>query len=463
MHPASFARLRHYFNRLKPEVPVPVDDPERWYVDFDEQGLRGERCITTAASTINLAEEPTCQIFTGFAGSGKTSELLRLVRNLERDEHFVVYADALESIDTQNELAYSDVLIALGLAAGKALDAAQKKGAAAQWWRRFTNELWGLLSSEIKLPGFKGKVGDVEIGVELRANPSFRLELRAAANARRLQLLEQVQRFFGEADRFVRASGYPGGIVLILDNLEKLSGSDEVQASARKTFVHQSDALRAPGVHTIYTLPARMVFSRIGPELGKLYDGEPLVLPTVRVTRRNNGAPFEPGRRAMTDLLLRRLDFTEVFGGRLEPVVMLVNASGGYARDLLRMAQYAIQLGQALPLTEAHVGEAILKLRRSYVRGYSTAYDDLLAYIHEKRPAILPAELMGSLEEAMDGHFVMVYGNDENWYDVHPLVAHLLDEEALAGPPPRAAPPLLTPRGETAALPDGAEVAHART
>ena len=70
MDTETLVSLRHYFNRCKPEVPVPAGDPDHWYVDFDEQELRGERCIDTVASTIELAERPTCQLFTGFSGSG---------------------------------------------------------------------------------------------------------------------------------------------------------------------------------------------------------------------------------------------------------------------------------------------------------------------------------------------------------------------------------------------------------
>ena len=118
----DFARLRHYFNRCKPDVPIPADDPEQWYVDFDRRGLRGERCFDTLAATIRLsADRPTCQLFTGFSGSGKTSELFRLRRLLEEAGCLVVHADATQSLDTRNRIEYSDVLIALGLAVDQRL------------------------------------------------------------------------------------------------------------------------------------------------------------------------------------------------------------------------------------------------------------------------------------------------------------------------------------------------------
>ena len=459
--PAALARIRYWFNRCKPEVPIPADDPDHWYVDFDGQGLRGERCTTTAASTIRLAEEPTCQLFTGFQGSGKTSELIRLIRTLERDEHFVVYADALHSMDTHNEIAYSDVLVALGLAADRAIDALKQKGVAAQWARRFGEEVKSLLLTDLSADGPKIKPPIVEIGVELKESFSFRLALRKAANDKRRQLLDQTRTFFADADRFVRTNGFPGGLVVILDNLEKLSDVPEVQTSAKRMFINNSDALRAPGVHLIYTLPARIVFSESGPELGKLYDGEPLVLPMVKFSRRDDGAPFANGRQAMCELLLRRLDFAEVFGSEQEPVEALAASSGGYTRDLLRLAQYAIQIAEQLPITLEHVHAAVLKLKRSYTRSYSTRYHDLLAYVDRHRPSVIPAELTPALEDVLGGHFAMIYGNDENWYDVHPLIAGLLRDGAvppaaggeILGPASSAAPPALPASSAASALP----------
>ncbi len=426
---SPFERIRYYFNRCKPDVPVPADDPERWYVDFDRKGLRGERCIRTAASTITLAEQPTCQLFTGFSGSGKTSELLRLVSVLEQEGYFVVYADASESLDLQNEIVYSDVLIALGLAVGRKIDEAQEKGVATRWWSRFSEELGTLLLSDVKLPGFKLKPGEAELGIELKENPSFKLQIRDAANAKRRQLLEQARKFFGEADRFVKKNGSPRGLVIILDNLEKLSS--EVQASTKAMFLNHADALKAPGVHMLYTVPARIVFSKVGPELGKLYDGEPLVLPMVKFSDRKSGEPFLKGRRAMGELLLKRLDVDEVFDGKQEAVDALVERSGGYTRDLLRLAQYAIQIAGELPITQKHVDAAVAKLRKSYVRGYSTTYHDLLVYVDQHRPSVIPAPLSSALEEVIDGHFAMIYGNDQDWYDVHPLVRDLLLEGAV--------------------------------
>ena len=422
----SMMRLRYFFNRCKPEAPIPADDPENWYVDFDTKGLRGERCIDALFSTIDLAEEPTYQLFTGFPGSGKTSELYRLVQRLERDDYFVVYADALESIDIHNEVAYSDVLIALGLAVDRALDTANQRGSAWKWGRRFGTEVQKFFSSDVKLKSFTDTEGSSKFGLMLKENPSFRLALRAAANNHRHQFLAEVRTFFAAADTDARRNGFEGGLVVILDNLEKLTDAEKVQQSARTLFLHVPDALKAPGVHLVYTVPARLVFSKSGARLGTIYDNEPMVLPMVKNRDRKTGDSFEEGRKALRDLLLRRLELEEVFDSNLDAVNSLVDSSGGYTRDLLRLARYALQSAGQLPITQTHVEAAIAKLKKSYIHGYSTADEELLLYIDKYRPSIIREEHKAQLEDVMTSHFAMIYGNAVNWYDLHPLVGELL-------------------------------------
>jgi hypothetical protein len=357
------------------------------------------------------------------------------MQRLEATGHLVVYADTLESIDVLNAIESSDVLIALALALEQRMAALLKEGTLIPWARRFGNEIKELLFSDVALKDFKlkagGEVAGTEIGLELKENPSFRKALRQAANDRRRQFLDQTRSYFSGAADKARQAGFPRGLVVILDNLEKLATDPEVRDSARAMFLHQADALQVPGVHLIYTLPAALVFSRSGPQLGRLYGGaEPLVLPMVKVRNADTGAAHPAGCRAMRELLLRRLDFAEVFQSHDKPVDALVRHCGGYARDLLRLAEYSLQIAGDLPVTVPHVEVAISTLRKSYLRSYSTDDLPLLRYVEKRRPKKIPEEHQARLEEVIVGHFIMIYGNGTEWYDVHPLVEQLLADEA---------------------------------
>jgi hypothetical protein len=422
---AAFARLKHFFNRCKPDEPVPASDEHHYYVDFDALQLRGERCVDTLASTIALDDGATCQLFTGFSGSGKSSELLRLRALLERRQYLVVYIDALDVLELQKPIEYPEVLTHIGLAVDAAMTTLVKAGKATAWARSFGQEIRSLLGSDVKVSKVEANTSGAGLGVELRHNDVFRQSLRETAKSHRHQFLAQAGDFFADAERLLLRHGY-AGLVVIFDSLEKIGDLPELQEPARRMFLGEHEALRLPAVNMLYTVPVRLVFSGAGPVLGQLYDGEPQVLPMVKVRDRASGAPVAQGHQALRQLLARRVDFDEVFGGDEALVARLVDNSGGYIRDLLRLTQYSLQGAGSLPVREEHVSQAIAKLRRSYVRAYSTDFDDLLRYIHEHRPEVVPASLSTHLEDVVVTHLTMVYGNEKDWYDVHPLIRDLV-------------------------------------
>ncbi len=432
---SDMERLKLYFNKCNPDIPIPADDPENLYIDFDRWGLRGERCIDALAATIQLSNKPTTQLFTGFPGAGKTSELLRLVKRLEDLDYLVVYADCLNTIDVLNPIEYSDVLVSLGLALDEKL-AGLKGNASRPWKPRFGGAIKELLFSDVNLKELKLNIGSgllgSEIGIELKKNPSFRSALRQSANERRRQFLDQVRTFFHDADRESRKRGCNKGVVVILDNLEKLSTDADTRDSARNMFLHHSDALRQPGIHLVYTIPAPFVFSAWGPQLGRIYDSEPLVLPMVKTRERHTGRLHKKGIAGMRDLLLRRVNFEEVFEKDEHVVTKLVESCGGYARDLLRLFRYSLQHAWGLPVKEEHVEMAVHKLERSYRRGFTIDDLPLLQYVGTHRPTAISREYRNRLEQVMVNHYVMIYGNDTEWYDLHPIIERFIhDEESL--------------------------------
>lgn len=428
----SFARVKYFYNRCDPLQHVPADDEDEWYVDFDGAQLRGESCMVRLLATVALAEGPTTQLFTGFSGAGKTSELVRLRQRLEADDYFVVLADSLETIDPNSPIEFTDILLALAHAVD--VELARDRGGASRvltWARRLSREVGDLLVSDVAIQAFKTKTGldpvAGEIGVEIRHNPSFREVIRRAGNNRRGKLLDQVRDFFEHADAAVRKAGWVGGLVVILDNLEKLSGAPEVRGSALDMFRHHVDALRTPPVHLIYTLPPELVFARSGALLGRLYSGEPLVLPMVRLWSRDRREEEAEGLATMRELVARRVDLTEVFAGDEALLDRLVRCSGGYPRDLLRLVQYGLQAANSLPVAASHVSSAISSLRLSYQRALATSDLPLLTHVRDHRPLVIPDEYMSRVEEVVTAHFVMVYANHQQWYDLHPVVVGLVE------------------------------------
>lgn len=80
-----------------------------------------------------------------------------------------------------------------------------------------------------------------------------------------------------------QSAGLYDDIILVFDNLEKIQKFEEVKGgldSHRELFLERYAQLTGLQVHTIYTIPLRLVRSADGPQLRQRYGHEPFVLPT---------------------------------------------------------------------------------------------------------------------------------------------------------------------------------------
>src|SRR5215203_5264048 len=127
---------------------------------------------------IELTEAESTQFFSGFRGSGKTTELLRLKQELLEEGYLVIYADALKYINPSDEIDITDLLIVI---AGAFSDALEDENYAHikidSYWTRFKN--W-LVSTNVSVPELSVKAGAMETEAQIKANlkttPTFRQE-----------------------------------------------------------------------------------------------------------------------------------------------------------------------------------------------------------------------------------------------------------------------------------------------
>ena len=113
--PADVALLREWLNALTP-APLDPDDPR--YVPLEEAG---RAAVDAIFSLIDLRLETTTQLLSGPNGSGKTTELRRLKRELEGVGFTVVMVDILQYVSQSTEIDATEFLIAVGLAFGEQL------------------------------------------------------------------------------------------------------------------------------------------------------------------------------------------------------------------------------------------------------------------------------------------------------------------------------------------------------
>ena len=115
--------LRKFFQATDPGKTLFIEDPEdkKLYIDFSP--VRGGKIIEELKENITFfsPDDPTCVLFTGHIGCGKSTELLRLKLELEQEGFHVVYFESSEDLEMA-DVDIGDVLLAIAHRVSQSLD-----------------------------------------------------------------------------------------------------------------------------------------------------------------------------------------------------------------------------------------------------------------------------------------------------------------------------------------------------
>ena len=421
--------LRAMIGLCDPMRPLDPGDP--LYVPFDEgtptRGAQGQSCIDALQRLIYLKED-TRQLFTGFPGTGKTTELrlLEVRLNEARDlPTHALYIDFEEYLDRYTPVSITDVLRVLAYTLDRHATACEGKDPEKEpgYLTRFF-EFLSQTDVELNKIGFQAY--GPSLMLELKNNPTFRQRAEQHLKVRFQQFAREAESAMIQAVVRIKAALHVHRVVVIADGLEKFTPLREedrtqMEASVETVFVQHASLLHLP-CHVIYTFPLWLRFRAA--ELGALYDGQPAVLPMVKIAAQD-GSTFQPGLQKLFDLVSRRLkDPARIFGADLESTLMrLVHASGGYPRDLLRMVRQVLIEARSVPVAPTLTQRIIDELTAQYafvVRGTNLPLLKKIATTHA-----LPqdnAEEVAAFGRLLDRWLVLAYRNGDEWYDLHPLV-----------------------------------------
>jgi hypothetical protein len=456
--PNDFRFLKELHARLADE---PLQPGSPFYEPLHEGNIQDDP-VARMFTSIAFAPIESIQLFSGFSGSGKTTELLRLKERLEENGFLVVYANALDYLNPAEPVDITELLIVLAAAFGEAI--AELPGApilTETFWGRLLNFLTNTevmltqagvkMEAETPLWEVFGKLrAGVDLKLELKTASSFRQNLQRVLNSHLTALQQQVTEFYAEAVRRIWLErGEQTSIVFLFDQLEQMRGGllteQDVIRSVERIFTIHVDRLRIPNLHVVYTVPPWLKFVTPGMVA--------MVLLPARHLWNNDPArtPTEVNRRAFRSVVMKRLGnsgASRLFGedgperGRL--IDLLIDQSGGHLRDLLRLLRDVVLRSAstpALPINATVVAATINALRRDYL---PIARSDAkwLAEIARNRVTALPDTEPGAinrLSRFLDSHRVLYFVNAEEWYDVHPLIRDEIDKVLRADQADRAA------------------------
>jgi hypothetical protein len=428
--PTDFEILRNIYNSFDPFEPLPAGDPV--YVNCSE--VRGnENILMDLGRQILLSERRTHQLYTGHRGAGKSTELLRLKADLEKNGYLVVYFAAEEADIDPEDAQYTDILLACTRNLLRQLKG--DEGPIQQWLQSRKKELIDAMQSEVGLNDLKAEVPFSKLTATLKVSPTTRAQIRKIVEPHTPALIEALNTFIQQA-MAKTSQKTTDRLVLIVDSLDRIPPilREKESSNHEQIFVDRSEQLKMLNCHVIYTVPISLVYSERGTDLRDIYDSEIQVLPMVMV-RDQDGELCVEGLNAMHRLVHQRafykngIDPTkmQLVGGifdEQETLDQLCLMSGGHMRNLMQLAQEAIKQTETLPITKKAVRLAITKARNTF---RNTVYDSqwsLLAQVSQTKEILNDEAYRELLFNRCILEYRYIDSEDEIvcWRDVHPLL-----------------------------------------
>ncbi|HEY9728099.1 MAG TPA: P-loop NTPase fold protein [Chroococcales cyanobacterium] len=425
--------LPTFFKACNPAKTLVVGNPEdrQYYIDFSS--VRGGRIIEALGRTIvRLSpDEPTCQLFTGHIGCGKSTELFRLKAQLEQHEFHVVYFESSKDLDMA-DVDISDILLSIARSVSENLESIGIH-LKPQYFARLFNDIKGFLQTPIELSTeAELSVGIAKITAKTKDSPQLRDQLRQHLEPRTKSILEAInEEILERAIEELKRRGKKG-LVVIVDNLDRVDPRPVPSGRSQPEylFIDRGSQLRGLKCHVVYTLPLALMFSNEYEALkNRLGAGvAPKVLPMVPV-RLRDGRESPKGMALLKQLVLARAFpgvepqarlelMPEVFD---EPATLdrMCRVSGGHVRHLLGLLYNCLQ--QEDPPFSRSCLESVIK-------GYR---DDLTLAVDEQEWELLlqvvqQQHVKGEKEYQvlLRSMFVYEYRDDlGRWFGVNPALA----------------------------------------
>ena len=426
--------VKAFFQATNPGKALFTDNQEieeKYYIDFSS--VRGGKIIEDLKDNIAMwsPDEPTCQLFTGHIGCGKSTELWLLKQQLEAEGFHVVYFESDKDLE-MGDLDVSDILLTIARQVSESLNTREKLNLDEP--RRFKSIIEGaikLLQTEIEIsPEVELSFGIAKITAQAKASPQLRSKLRDYLGPRSNGIIETInQELLEPAHKKLKQRG-KNGLVVIVDNLDKVDSSPKPwgRPQPEYLFVDRGEQLASLHCHVIYTLPLALRFSNDFNTLTQRFKSDPQVLPMVSIQLRD-GKEFGEGMAKLRQLVLARAfphleeqqrleKITEIFDST-ETLDYLCKMSGGHVRNILRILNDAIKKQKGLPISSENLNKVIQNFRNERTLAVEDEEWELLRQVAQTQ------KVKGDdgYQRLIRSMFVYEYRDDDgSWFDINPIL-----------------------------------------
>lgn len=413
-------RIVEAIGRCNPDEPLHPGDP-RW-CDFDPaRGMNLHDRIVRRLRGAEAESKYSHIALAGHRGSGKSTELARVMDQARQNGYLPLYAVVNEQADP-NEIGFGDLFLLMLRLLDEAFDGDKRLKdlpdkavrTVTDWFHQVTRVEEQEVERAIEFSGQASlgpstPLGKLLSGLSLlrKTTGKQREEIRAAVEKYPDQLRQNLNLLLDSARENAK-SVYPRGPLFILDNLDRYPPEMISQA-----VLTNSDLLNGTAAHTIFVVPIPLLYNPPGETVEDRY--EPETLPMLTIFERGKPENKKPlTLEALKKSIHLRVD-PELFANKALPE-KIAWLSGGCPRDLMRLLKEAL-LESNDKIDDRAVNRAASLVRGEMSRKLTNKHYDLLAQTF----------LDTRINPDEDGRFLLyrraaLEYNGERWVGVHPLL-----------------------------------------
>jgi hypothetical protein len=407
--------LKEAYNNFVVEPLKTEEEFKDFYVERPESAPSP---IEELKDRIEISKRKEKYLFLGFRGSGKSTELNKLCRQIDEDRFFLVSYSIRDELNV-SDFDFRDFFFSMAL---KIYDTAKTNDIVLEHDIEEDFENFGMRVTRVeeeeitrsKQAGLSfSKILMFKLGREAKTREYLRKELETEIS----DLIQRLNWLILEVEDKTSKK-----VVVIVDDLDKLARIQQ----GEEFFYKNYGLLIQPSCFIVYTFPIPLTFNPYYENVRPAFDDD-IILPQLPV-KGIDGKIKNTNLNFYRDLVNKRMELSLIEDETLKEAILCTGKISEFI-SIMKDASIKAHRNGKDRITKEEVGDALEKLRRSYDRTLTEAHKKRLLEIYATKEArdvdnedFLSRELLFSLNA------VEYEDEDGRWCDVDPLLLPLVEK-----------------------------------
>lgn len=358
-------------------------------------------------------------LFTGYRGTGKTTELYQLQDRFKKD-YEVFYYDATGELDLTN-CKLTDILMAIAKGVHEHMKAVNCPlpekilQDVADWFFEKILEKEKTIAAEV---GGKAEISSpkwfsfitAKIFSSVKLDTQEREIMRRKLEKNLSGLIEKINSLLETAENQLKAKGKKS-LIFMMDSLDRL-----LKGIDKELFIANGYFFKKLNANFVFVVPISLLFD----EQATLLDFDRVILPMIPVFEKDTDHILhEENIEQLKKLIEKRIVLNQIFTNPEETLRELILTSGGHLRDLLKLIYDSCNETDDR-VQPHHAKVAMNQLMEDYARVIQDDHYEHLVNIYRYQAPHNDA----ISQKLIYNNVILVYKQEDGteWKDVHPVV-----------------------------------------